>query len=148
MAGDLRFPRINSVVISGRVTRDIELRYTPKGTPIARISIAFDRVYYDNNHELQKVASFMDVVTFMKQAEECQKRLHKGSPIIVEGYLQARSWQDKDNNTRKTVEIQAQRVHFLEWDNSQPGGRQERFEDHPPTDEDIPADITDDDVPF
>jgi len=143
MAGELRFPRINVVVISGRLTRDIELRYTPNGVPVASLPIAFDRVYKDASGEYQSIPSYIDVVVWNKQAEKCAQTLHKGSPILVEGHIQTRTYEAKDGQNRKIVEIHASRVNFLE--KPQDGNQGEyagnnSYNSAPP--------VTDDDVPF
>ena len=59
MSKELRFPNINSMVISGRLTRDVDLRYTPTGTPVAKLSLAFDRNYQKGGEWLQET-SYLD----------------------------------------------------------------------------------------
>ena len=114
MAGELRFPRVNMVIITGRLTRDLELRYTPKGTAVVAIPIAFDKYFKDDTGADRTIASFIDVIAWTKTAEYCAKNLHKGSPILVEGYLQTRTYTNKDNRNIKITEIVAARVNFLE----------------------------------
>ncbi len=144
MAGDLRFPNLNSVTISGRLTRDVELRYTANGTPIASLPIAFNRFYRDDSGEGHEETYFIDVVVWSKRAEQCAEQLHKGSPILVEGYLQTRSWVDKNNQNRKMVEIVANKIHQLEW-----SGSSRPSQGAPASNNDMPqSDVTDDDVPF
>ncbi|MCK4696134.1 MAG: single-stranded DNA-binding protein, partial [Candidatus Cloacimonetes bacterium] len=82
MAKELRLPRVNSIIISGRLTRDIELRYTPNGTPVVKLSLAFDRSYQKDG-EWQQETSYIDIVVWSKRAEQCAEFLHKGSPILV-----------------------------------------------------------------
>ncbi|MCK4957342.1 MAG: single-stranded DNA-binding protein, partial [Candidatus Cloacimonetes bacterium] len=86
MAGELKFPRINSIMISGRVTRETELRYTTSGTAVTKLPIAFDRSYQRGNEWIQET-SYIDVVVWDKLAERCAEYLDKGSAILVEGYL-------------------------------------------------------------
>ncbi|HHE37460.1 MAG TPA: single-stranded DNA-binding protein [Candidatus Cloacimonetes bacterium] len=148
MAHELRFPRINSVVLSGRLTRDVELRYTPNGTPVAKLSLAFNRVYQKDG-EWQEETGFIDVVVWSRRAEQCAEYLHKGSPVVVEGYIKTRTYQDKENQNRKITEIVSSRVHFLErteikTEESTPKTEPEISE----TKENIKATVTDDDVPF
>ena len=114
MAKKLSFPRVNYVIISGRLTRDVELRYTPSGTPTANIGIASDRNYRDSDGNWQQETSFLRVVAWTKQAEWAAENLKKGSPVIVEGRIQSRNWQDKDDKPRTTVEIVASRIQRLE----------------------------------
>jgi len=140
MSGELRLPRVNNIVLSGRITRDVELRYIPSGTAVAKLSLAFDRSFQKNGEWVNET-SYIDVVVWSKRAEQCAEQIHKGSAIMVEGYLQTRSYVDKENNNRKVAEIVANRVHFLEKGQPAPdfGGA--------PLPTSAP-DITDDDVPF
>lgn len=144
MASELRLPRINSVIISGRLTRDVELRYTPNGTPVAKFSLAFDRSYQKDGEWMQDT-SYIDVVSWSKRGEQCAEFLHKGSAVIVEGYLQTRSYVDKDNQNRKIAEIVASRVNFLEKAEQGEDAKSETSESE---DSKGPADITNDDIPF
>lgn len=137
---DLKFPRINSVIISGRLTQDVDLRYTANGTPVIRLPIASSRVYLKDG-EWQEDTSFFDVVAWSKLAERCANTLHKGSPIIVEGMLQARTFTDKDNQNRKVTEIVAQRISFLEKQAQSNTGDKD-------FDENTDNVTTEDDVPF
>jgi len=117
MAKDLRFPRVNIIIISGRLTRDVDLKYTQSGTPVAGLSIAFDRAYQKDGEWVQET-SYIDVTVWSTRGEQCAQELHKGSPVLIEGYLQTRSYVDKDNNNRKATSIVASRVNFLEWNES------------------------------
>ena len=114
MTKKLSFPRVNYVIISGRLTRDVELRYTPSGTPTANIGIASDRNYRDSDGNWQTETSFLRVVAWTRQAEWAAENLKKGSPVIIEGRIRARNWQDKDDKPRTTVEIVASRIQRLE----------------------------------
>lgn len=158
MAKELRFPYLNNITISGRLTRDIELRYTSKGTPVAQISIAFSRRFQDGSGEWREETSFIDVVVWSKQAETCANQLSKGSAVIVDGYLQTRNYQTKDGQNRRIVEIVAQKVHQLEWNNRDGGSANKadtRFDAYEPFEDSNSNsgnsnsnDVTDDDVPF
>ena len=156
MAGDLRFPRINTVTLSGRLTRDPEVRYTTGGTPVATLPLAFNRVYKDNRGEFQEESYFLDAIVWKWQAEQCAQQLHKGSPVIVEGDLRTRMYENRDGQKVKVVEINASRVHFLEWTEGARGGgeyRENRGNDNYDSSRDngkndYSPDVTDDDVPF
>ncbi|MDD3051065.1 MAG: single-stranded DNA-binding protein [Candidatus Cloacimonetes bacterium] len=146
MAHELRFPRINSIIISGRLTRDVELRYTPKGSPVARIPIAFDNVWKDANGEWQQESHFIDVVAWNKLAETSAERLHKGSPVIVEGNLKTRTYVNKENQNVKIVEISASRISNLEKNDDYSGTNdvsEPKFSNNS-----LEESVTDDDVPF
>ena len=143
---ELRLPRINYVVLSGRLTRDVELRFTPNGTPVDRLSLAFDR-NYQKEGEWQQETSYLDVVVWNKRGEQCAEYLQKGSPVLVEGYLNTRSYQDRDSNSRKVTEIIANKINFLEkkpFGNDDFGGQPDDKHD----DDKFAPEITDDDVPF
>lgn len=143
MAGELKFPRVNSVIISGRLTREAELRYTSGGTAVSKLPIAFDRSYQRNGEWVQET-SYIDVVVWDKTAEKCAEELVKGSAVLVEGYLKTHSYQDKNNQSRKVTEIVAFKVSFLE---KSPKDSSREF--HPAANQAEPASsITDDDVPF
>ncbi len=146
MAKNLRFPRVNTVTITGRLTRDIELRYTAGGTPVASLPIAFERVYRDNSGEFQKSSSYMDVVVWSKRAEECVEYLTKGSAVMIEGYLQTRSYETKEGQKRKLTEIVANKVHFLEW-NDNAGASADKDSNFESL-SNMEPEVTDDDVPF
>lgn len=148
MAKDIKFPRLNSIVISGHLTREVELRYTPKGTPVAKIGLAFNRVYQGQDGNWVEESNFLDVSVWGKQAELCSERLHKGSPVIFEGYLKTSMYTDKDNQQRKFVEIVANKIHFMEKTGSSyeegPSGEPAANYDVDTSDQNV----TDDDVPF
>lgn len=159
MSKQLRFPSINNVIISGRLTRDVDLRYTATGTAVAKLSLAVDhRVQKDGNWENE--ASFIDVVVWEQKATACAEYLTKGSAVLVEGRLQTRSYTGNDGKNIKITEIQSSRVHFLEWNdtNQNNNANEDRFESsREPVSPapaintgfmDNPGASTEDDVPF
>ncbi|MCD4650576.1 MAG: single-stranded DNA-binding protein [Candidatus Cloacimonetes bacterium] len=145
MAKDLRFPNINQVTITGRLTRDPELRYTQNRTALINLPIAFSR-RFQSNGEWQEQTSYCDVVVWSKKAEDCANYLKKGSPILVEGYLQVRTYETKDGQNRKAVEIVSNRVHFLEWNEAKGNSEVATGQNYP--EPDGVNTTTDDDVPF
>ena len=134
---ELRLPRINHVVLSGRLTREVELRHTPSGKAVATLSLAFDRSYQKDG-EWQQETSYIDIVVWEKRGEQCAQQLSKGSPVLIEGYIKTRSYQDKDGNNRKVTEIVAHKVNFLEKAEILP--QSEDYSEHNQT--------IDDDTPF
>jgi len=152
MSKELRFPNINSMIISGRLTRDVELRYLPNGTPVAKLSLAFNR-NYQKNGEWQQETGYIDVVVWSKRGEQCAEYLHKGSPVLVEGYLKTHSYVDKNEQNRKVTEIVSTKVSFLEKE-SYDSNSNEEFQpsdnsSNKSTKQSQPvAEVTDDDVPF
>ncbi len=109
-------PNVNIVTISGRITRDLELRYLNSGTQVVTLPIAVSRNYRDKQNQWQQETSFIDVVVWSANAERCAQNLKKGDPVLVEGSLRTRSFTTKDGKNAKVTEIQASRVHFLEKD--------------------------------
>ncbi len=138
MAKKLNLPRINNVIVSGRLTRDVELRYTGSGTPVASMSIAVDRVYRDSDNNWQTETSFFRIVAWARLAERASEMLSKGSPVIIEGTLQSRTWQDKEENTRTTVEITANRIQNLEREAQESDHDQKSVPEDKEAEDDIP----------
>jgi len=148
MSGELRFPRINNITLSGRLTRDPELRYTPNGSPVVKIPIAFNKVYMLDG-EWKEESYFIDVTAWNKLAETSAEKLKKGSPIIVEGTLRTRTYTNKENQNVKIVEINANRIHILEksdfYQDSTASSQNQNKSGNTFIAE---PEVTDDDVPF
>ncbi len=119
MSSILRFPRLNNVILSGRLTRDVEVRYSNQSMMIAKLSLAFDRVTKDEYGNFQNQANFIDAVAFGKTAETCNDQLHKGSPVIIEGSLSIKSFTDQNGQNRKFTEIMINKIYPLEKDDNQ-----------------------------
>ena len=98
---------MNSVILIGRITKDIELRYTQQQMAVAQFTIAVDRMKNDE-------ADFPRITAFGKTAENTANYMHKGSKIAVQGRLQTGSYQDKDGKTVYTTDVIADRVEFLD----------------------------------
>lgn len=111
---ELKVPNINRVIISGRLTRDPELRYTPAGKAVCTVALAYNRRYKDASGQWQDDTTYINVVCWMKVAELVNRYLHKGSPVLVEGRLESRSWETEAGQKRSVVEIRADRIGFLE----------------------------------
>jgi single-strand DNA-binding protein len=92
----------NRVILAGNLTRDPELRYTPKGTAIARLGIACNRKWKSETGELREEVTFVDVDAFGKQAETIGQYLKKGRPILIEGRLRLDQWEDKQSGQKKS----------------------------------------------
>jgi len=111
---NLRIPEQNKVLLVGRLTRDPEVRFTPKGQPICRFDIAVNRRYKNAAGEWQDETAFVPIVVLWRDmAERCGERLKKASPVLVEGRLRTRKWETKEGEARSTLEVIAQRVQFL-----------------------------------
>jgi len=102
---------INKVIMVGRLAQDVDLKYTQKGTAIAKFGIAVgERPSPDGTNNV----SFFNVVLWGKQAENASRYLSKGRRIALEGRLHQRSWKAQDGSNRSVVEIIAERVEFLD----------------------------------
>jgi single-strand DNA-binding protein len=139
---DLKVPSINFVILSGRLTQDPELRYTPSGRAVARLRLAISRSYKTSSGEWTEDTLFIDASAWGDLGERCSQRLYKGSPVIVEGRLRSRSWETDSGQKRTAIEVVAMRVQFLEK-----SGAREEFPKEPsqPTSEGSPDD---EDLPF
>lgn len=130
---------MNNVILIGRTTREIELRYTTSQTAVARFSLAVERPVKDG----EKEADFPNIIVFGKQAENCEKYLAKGRKVAVQGRLQTGSYEDKDGKRVYTTDVIAERVEFLEWGDSR---TEESQSEHQETVDDFKA--LDEAVPF
>src|SRR5689334_20073425 len=92
----------NKVILIGNLTRDPELRYTPKGTAVAKIGLAINRVWRDETGANKEEVTFVDVDAWGKQAETISQYLKKGRPILVEGRLKLDQWDDKQTNQKRS----------------------------------------------
>ncbi len=93
---------LNKVMLIGNLTRDPELRHTPKGTSVTELGLAINRVWYDDNKQKQEDTTFVDVTFWGRQAESIQQYLTKGRPIFIEGRLQLDSWDDKETGKKRS----------------------------------------------
>lgn len=103
---------LNKVILMGRLTKDPELRSTPQNKTVTSFSIACERDFKDPNGERQ--TDFLDIVAWGKTAEFVSRYFTKGQLVAVTGRIQTRTWTDKQENKRKSVEVVAEEVHFAE----------------------------------
>ena len=103
----------NKVILVGNLTRDPELRYTPKGTAVAKIGLAVNRTWRNEAGETKEEVTFVDVDVFGRTAENVGQYLRKGSQVYVEGSLRTRKWTDKDDHEKYTTEIRADQMQML-----------------------------------
>ncbi len=109
----MAFDDINVVILSGRLTRDPEVKYTPGGRAVARFGIAVNRSFVDSNNERQERTSFVNIVVWGSQAENCGRFLSKGSPVMVEGRLEIRKYTAQTGEDKRVTEVVARKVTFL-----------------------------------
>jgi single-strand DNA-binding protein len=85
---------LNRVLLIGNLTREVDLRYTPKGTPVAEITLAINRVSKSEDGTKHEEVTFVDVTLWDRLGEIAQQYLRKGSPVFIEGRLQLDTWED------------------------------------------------------
>lgn len=105
---------LNKVFVAGNLTRDPEVRYTPRGTAVATLRLAIDDSYRNRETgETIEKACFVDVQAWGRQAETCGQYLAKGSPVLVEGGLELDQWENQQGEKRSKLRVKAFRVQFL-----------------------------------
>jgi single-strand DNA-binding protein len=148
---------LNRVLLIGNLTRDPEVRYTPKGTAVADIGIAVNRIYSGEDGERKEEATFVDVTLWGRQAEVAQEYLKKGRQVFIEGRLQLDTWDDKQTGQKRSrLRVVAENMQMLgsraDSEGGPPaGGAQRRTappppQRQPPKDPDLDAEP--DDIPF
>jgi single-strand DNA-binding protein len=93
---------LNKILITGNVTADSELRYTPNGKAVLSASLANNEYYTDAQGQEQRITTFLNLEVWNKSAENFCKLVKKGQEICVEGKLRMDEWTDKQSNTRRT----------------------------------------------
>lgn len=110
---------LNKVMLIGNLTRDPEVRYTPKGTAVTDLGLAVNRIYATDSGERREETTFVDITLWGRQAEIAGQYMKKGKPIYIEGRLQMDTWQDKQTGQNRTkLKIVGENFQFL-------GGRDE-----------------------
>ena len=92
----------NKVILAGNLTRDPEMRYTPKGTAVASFTLAVNRRWKSETGEQKEEVSFIDIESFGRQAEIVSQYLKKGRPFLVEGRLRQDTWEDKNTHQKQS----------------------------------------------
>jgi single-strand DNA-binding protein len=110
---------LNRVLLIGNLTRDPEVRYTPKGTAVTEIGLAVNRTYSGEDGERKEETTFVDVTLWARQAEIAGQYLKKGRPVFIEGRLQLDTWDDKQTGQKRSkLRVVAENLQLL-------GSRQE-----------------------
>ena len=141
----------NKVLIIGNLTRDPEVRHTPKGTAVGDLGLAINTTYRTADGSDKEEVCYVDVVVWGRQAESCKDYLSKGSPVFIEGRLQLDQWETPDGAKKSKLRVRAERVQFL--GRFKPTGDRPTTtrEHHQPVHEEAPhaaAAEPDDDIPF
>ena len=112
---------INNVVLVGRLTKDVDLRYTPSGQAVATFSLAVNRTF--TNQQGQREADFINCVIWQKRAETLAQYTRKGSLIGITGRIQTRNYENPQGQRVYVTEVVAENFQFLESRNSQQQGQ-------------------------
>lgn len=141
---------LNRVILIGNLTADPEMRYTPSGTARTRFSIAINRQYKNSSGQLQEEVTFVPIVVWGSQAENCANYLSKGRSVAVDGRLRIDSFENAEGERRKVVEVVASAVQFLggparSQDQQQPDSVSSPSSSPPP---ETDAQRSDEEVPF
>lgn len=147
---------INRVVLTGRLTKDVELRYTQGGTAVGTFNLAVNRRF--TNQQGEREADFVSCVIWRKAAETFANYMHKGSLVGVEGRIQTRNYENQQGNRVYVTEVIVENFSFLEnrsqSNSNGVSGNSPMSQQTPPstindpfTDGGSPT-VTDDDMPF
>lgn len=113
---------INQVALTGRLTKDLDLKYTQSGTAVASGTLAVNRQFKNQNGEQE--ADFIQIVAWRKTAETMANHLHKGSLIGIEGRIQTRNYENQQGQRVYVTEVVVNNFSFLESKSDQQGGYQ------------------------
>src|SRR5687767_9860058 len=112
---------INSVVVTGNLTRDPELRQLQSGTSVCKMRIAVNTRRKGQDGNWEDKPNYFDVTVWGAQGENCATYLSKGRPVAISGRLDWREW-EQDGNKRQAVQIVADTVQFLGSRDGAPSG--------------------------
>ena len=153
---------LNKALLIGRLTKDPEMRYTPSGTAVTNFSIATNRWSSGPEGERKEFTDYHNIVAYnigkRNLAEIVAQYTRKGALVFIEGRIQTRSWEGQDGQKRRTTEIIANDVQFLDSRSSGPSDgapreatprqRPTASEDSIPAPDDAPRDVDPDEIPF
>src|SRR6266850_6333311 len=113
----------NKVILAGNLTRDPELRYTPKGTAVAKIGMAINRVWKNEAGESKEEVTFVDVEAWGRQGEVVAQYMRKGRPFLVEGRLKLDQWEDKNTKQKQSkLKVVLESFSFIDSNRGDSGG--------------------------
>jgi single-strand DNA-binding protein len=141
----------NKVMLLGNLTRDPEVKYTPKGTAVTELGLAVNRTYTTDGGEKREETTFVDITMWGRQAEIAGEYLKKGRPLFVEGRLQLDTWDDKQTGQKRSkLRVVCENFQMLgSRDGGGEGGGGGRSSGGRSPAKSAPADEpSDDDIPF
>lgn len=115
-------PDYNKVLLMGRLTRDVELKFTPGNQAVAKIGLAVNHRYKTKEGEAKEDVTFVDCEAWGKTAEVMNQYLAKGKPVFVEGRLKLDTWQDKDGSNRSKMKVVIENFQFIDSRGGDGGG--------------------------
>lgn len=141
---------INKVMISGRITRDPELRVTAGGMSVLTIGVAVNERKRNANGEFEDYANFVECSVFGKRADALAKYLAKGTKVVIEGHLHYSSWEDKNGGGRRSkLTVYVDELEFMSARSAGNGAADERPAEPVPEPSEVPAAAyNDEDIPF
>ena len=155
---------LNKVLLMGNLTRDPEVKYTPKGTAVCDLAMAINDSFKAQDGTIKETVTYVDVEVWGRTAENCKQYLTKGRPVFVEGQLRLDQWETPQGEKKSRMKVRADRVQFLGGGGgaggggSRPSGGSQpaaapsetgRTSARPPVvSEDRPPVQQDDDIPF
>jgi len=104
---------LNKIMLIGNLGKDPELQVTSEGTPVTKFSLAVNRYTKSNNGERKEETEWFNIVAWRQLAETCERYLHKGSKVYIEGRLSQRKYTDKNGVERTSVEVIASDMEML-----------------------------------
>lgn len=119
--------KMNTVIILGTLTKDVELKYLQSGNAAGNFSIAYNKKYKGQDGQLVEKVSFFDVGCFGKMAETINQFFHKGSRILIEGELEQQTWKAQDGTNRSKIIIRLDKFSFIDKKEQQDGGQQRGY---------------------
>lgn len=150
----------NRVILLGNVTRDPEVRYTPKGSAVTEVGMAVNRQFTLDSGEKREETTFVDVTLWGRTAEVAGEYLRKGRPVFIEGRLQLDTWEDKQTGQKRNkLRVVGETMQLLGSPRGGEGGpgeggggsRAQRPQGRPDSEapaDSAPMDDPDDDIPF
>jgi single-strand DNA-binding protein len=145
----------NKVLLIGNLTRDPEVRYTPKGTAVGDLAIAINDSYKAQDGTIKETVTYVDIEVWGRQAETCKQYLTKGRPVFIEGRLKLDQW-EQEGQKKSRMKVVAERVQFLGSGAGRSGGgngggggdASRSAKPAPAGSDDSPPPPSDDDIPF
>jgi single-strand DNA-binding protein len=104
---------LNKIMLIGNLGKNPELQVTAEGTPLARFSLAVNRSYTSSSGEKVEETEWFNIVVWRQLAEVCERYLHKGSKVYLEGRLSQRKYSDREGVQRTSVEVIANEMEML-----------------------------------